>query len=179
MTSDRIKKTRAGVFIDGSNLLWGQKSAGWSLDFQKLKTYLEHAYRPTFFNYYGCVDVKPSNDVFRSRAVEQEKFYKKLNGVGYSIITKPLKYIQGHTKGDMDVEIVVDIHKRINDIDTIILCSGDSDYLRAVEDFHSMGKFIRIFSFKSFLSWELKEFSIKNARCNYKIFDDLKSQLEK
>ncbi len=32
--------------------------------------------------------------------------------------------------------------------------------------------------FEKTLAWELKEFAIKNPRCNYKLLDDLKEELE-
>ena len=40
------------------------------------------------------------------------------------------------------------------------------------------GKHVRIYSFKNKLSWELKDFSIKNPGCNYKIIDELKGSIE-
>jgi uncharacterized LabA/DUF88 family protein len=78
----------------------------------------------------------------------------------------------------MDIEITMGIYETLSDIDTIILVSGDSDYHSVIQKFHAQGKYIRIYSFANRLSWELKTFAIKNPRCNYILFDDLKDELQ-
>lgn len=190
MTSTRVKAVRSGIFIDGSNLFWASKALEeegkerWSIDYLKLKQYLKGRYSPVFHKYYGCVDVTPSNAIFQARALGAEKFHKKLGGFGYDVILKPLKYIRDkktgeiNTKGDMDVSISIDIKNSLNDLDNLILFSGDSDFLPVVEDAHQQGKYVRIYSYEHTLAWELKEFAIKNARCNYMLLDDLRNQLE-
>lgn len=182
MSSNKVKNVRTGIFIDGSNINWALKNLGeekWMIDYIKLRKYLKKHYTPIFYNYYGCVDEDPSSERFKLRADKQIKFYKKLEGFGYNVITKPLKYLStGATKGDMDVEITVDMMNSLDDVDNIILFSGDSDFLSMVKDAHSDGKYIRIFSLEGSLSWELKTFAIKNPRCNYIIIDKLKSEIE-
>ena len=55
-------------------------------------------------------------------------------GLGFKLITKPLKEYQDHTieaphrKANFDVEIAVDSTFSINDFDTMILFSGDCDF---------------------------------------------------
>jgi|GEM_PF-596170 len=190
MTSNKIQSVRSGVFIDGSNLFWAVNiledvgKEKWAIDFSKLKRYLKDNYSPIFFKFYNCVDEHPTNELFRSRALGTEKFHNKLKGLGYDFVPKPLKYLHDKktgeisTKGDMDVSISIDIKNSLNDMDNIILFSGDSDFLPVVEDAHTRGKHIRIFSFEHTLAWELKEFSIKNTRCNYKLLDELRDKIE-
>jgi uncharacterized LabA/DUF88 family protein len=181
MSSNAVRKKICGVFMDGSNLFSGQKDNFW-IDFEKLKVYLKKAYKPAFYNYYGGIDTSPSNEVFKEKADSQVRFYNKLGGHGYNVKTKPLKYIKTEkgikTKCDMDIDIVLDINDVIENIDVIVLFTGDSDFLSYIEQIHKKGKFIRIYSFKSMLSWELKEFAIKNLRCNYKCIDELKDKIE-
>lgn len=190
MTSTKVQQARSGVFIDGANLFWAQRKLEeqgeerWAIDFQKLRTYLKQKYSPVFYKFYDCVDQAPTNTTFRTRAIGSGKFHKKMSGFGYDVILKPLKYIRDRktgivtTKGDMDVAISVDVKNSLNDMDNVILFSGDSDFLPIVQDAHAQGKHIRIYSFEHTLAWELKDFSIKNARCNYKILDELKDELE-
>jgi len=107
-----------------------------------------------------------------------------LRGIGYSLIIKPLKHMTESggrpiTKGDMDVEISVDMLNSLEDIDLIIFVGGDSDFLSVLKNCHVQKKYIRIFSFNDLLAWELKEFAITQPRCSYRILDELKSELER
>lgn len=187
MTSAKVKSLRTGVFIDGSNLLWAMKAKddsgnkiNYNICFSKLKRFLKQNYSPVFYNYYICEDQNPTREPYISRALAQKKFIQRLEGFGYNVKKKDLKILKcGDTKCDTDLEIGMDLHKHVQDMDNIILFSGDSDFKTAVETFHSMGKHIRIYSFKSSLAWELKEFAIKNPRCNYKLLDELKDKLER
>ncbi len=187
MTSQKVKNLRTGIFIDGSNLLWammeknenGQKK-NYNICFKKLKEFLKDKYSPVFYNYYVCVDTKPLKEPYIDRAVRARKFHNFLEGVGYNVKKKDLKVLKcGDTKCDTDVEIVMDLHKHSNDIDNIVIFSGDSDFKSAIEGFHQQGKHIRIYSFRSSLSWELKDFSIKNTRCNFNLLDELQDKLER
>ncbi|HXK39754.1 MAG TPA: NYN domain-containing protein [Candidatus Paceibacterota bacterium] len=187
MTSTRVKELRAAVFIDGSNLFWAMnmrdertgERINYDICYRKLKEFLKGRYTPVFYNYYGIEDNNPTTELHISRALGQKKFHKRLEGYGYNVERKDLKYLpDGSTKGDMDMEIGTDMHKLVNDYDCIVLFCGDSDFLRPVTYFHSIGKSIRIYSFASTISWELKNFAIKNTRTNYKLLDELRGELE-
>ena len=67
-------KNGSGVFIDGPNMFWGQKDAGWFLDYDKLKKYLQKAHSPSFLNFYGCVDINPGNRSYSEKAQRQLAF---------------------------------------------------------------------------------------------------------
>lgn len=180
MTSDLVKKQKTGVFIDGSNMLWGSKESGIKIDWQKMKDFLEESFSPIVFNYYACEDNNPSTDKYLERTKSHKKFLNKLEGIGYKVIRKDLKHLQcGKTKCDMDVELTMDIRNYEKDINCIILFTGDSDYLSAVEYYWNSGMYIRIFSFEELLSWELKTFAIKNPRCSYKTINSIKDKISR
>lgn len=183
------KHLRSGVFIDGSNTFWAMKNIEppekqWHLDFTKLKNHLNDRYKPAFFNYYGTTDDNPTSEKYVEHARKEKKFYAVLNGKGYSVITKPLKYIRDRrtgkftTKGDMDVEMTMGMNNALDDLDLFVIVSGDSDYLEVIKQLQSKGKYIRIYAFKHSLAWEIKEFAIKNVRCSYKYIEDLQNELE-
>lgn len=173
MVKENMKNLRVGVFIDGSNMLWSSIHSGINIDWQKMKTYLKNKYAPTVFNFYACEDNNPKPQ-YAAKALKQKKFYNKLEGMGYKMIRKELKHLVcGDTKCDMDIELIMDIRNYEDDIDVIILFTGDSDYLSAIQYYHSKGKYIRIFSFRESISWELKTFAITNPRCSYKLINEL------
>ena len=127
---------------------------------------------------------KPTSQKFILRAERAQVFHAKLSTYGYEVILKPLKYIKDRktgkitTKGDTDVSISIDMKNSLSEAENIILISGDSDFLPVVQDAHAASKHIRIYSFEHTLAWELKYFAIKNTRCNYKLLDELKNELE-
>jgi uncharacterized LabA/DUF88 family protein len=60
---------------------------------------------------------------------QQHKFQKALKHIGFNIKLKP--YIQrsdGSAKGDWDVGIAIDVLDAAQDVDIIILLSGDGDF---------------------------------------------------
>jgi uncharacterized LabA/DUF88 family protein len=180
MTSPKMKNLRVGVFIDGSNIFWGSKKSGIKIDFEKLKEYLNKYFSPIMFNYYGCEDNKPNGEKYVKSAKEQKKFHQNLESFGYKVIRKDLKHMAcGVVKCDMDIELTMDLRKHEDDIDCIILLTGDSDYLSVIEYYWKSGKYIRIFSFKELLSWELKAFTINHSRCNYKLINEIKGKIER
>ena len=75
---------------------------------------------------------------------------------------KALKYIpyRGYVirKGDVDVEIVLDVVRNVDDLDVIIIVSGDSDFLElknyVVYDKH---KKIIFFGYEENMAWELRQ----------------------
>jgi uncharacterized LabA/DUF88 family protein len=59
----------------------------------------------------------------------QIKFQNALRAIGFTVKLKP--YIQrrdGSAKGDWDVGIAIDVLEAANDIDNIVLLSGDGDF---------------------------------------------------
>ena len=178
---------RSGVFIDGSNLMWGslsmRKDKRWFIDFAKLKVWLHKKYQPEFLKYYGTVDAKPKTARFRARAQAEARMYAKMEKAGYEIITKPLKYIKQQggaftTKGDMDIELALGVVESLDALDEIILATGDSDYLALAQLARNRGKSIRIISFRKLLSWELRTFAEQNDNCDYWVLESIRKHVE-
>lgn len=75
-------------------------------------------------------DIVMANAYAIARADDQQhKFQKALKHIGFNVKLKP--YIQrsdGSAKGDWDVGITIDIMEIANQVDTIILLSGDGDF---------------------------------------------------
>ena len=187
MSGQTPKNGRTGVFIDFSNLFWSIKKkdpltglrVNYDIDFLKLKQYLKDRHTPVFYNVYACQDNQAKVEPYITRAAKHRKFLNFLKGTGYTVMEKDLKHIGSQAKCDTDVEITMDLHKYVNDIDNIVLITGDSDFLTAVQHFQSVGKYLHIYSFASGLAWELKTLALQTPRINYTLFDSLKSQLEK
>jgi uncharacterized LabA/DUF88 family protein len=118
---------RVGVFVDVANLLYSSRSMRIPIDFGRLLTFLRgdrrlmraHAYCPT--------SPEPYAD---------QQFLQAVKGLGYRITTKDYKtFSSGAKKADLDLDLCMDIVRIVDAgaVDTIVLVSGDSDFLPLLE----------------------------------------------
>ena len=152
---ESLKSKKVGVFCDDSNLYHSYLKYGWRVDFGKFKRFLEYYCDLQFINYYVAVPDK--SDVIFSGT---QRFLEKIKP--YVILKeKKLKYtpVAGKfvKKGDVDVEITLDVVRTINSLDVVIIISGDSDLLElrnyVMKD---KGKNIIFWAFEKNMAWELK-----------------------
>ena len=74
-----------------------------------------------------------------------------LNYNGYQVISKPAKSYtdrdgRHRIKGNMDIEIAVDMVEMAEHVDHIVLCSGDGDFRAAVETCQRKGTRVTVIS---------------------------------
>jgi uncharacterized LabA/DUF88 family protein len=119
------KAQRVGVFIDTQNLYHSAKN-------------LYHA-KANF----GAIlkDVVDGRILIRAMAYvatteggEEKAFFGALEKAGIETRTKPLQiFMGGAKKADADIDLAMDCVKMAPKLDTIILCSGDGDFVSLVE----------------------------------------------
>ena len=135
---------RLALFIDGANLYSTAKALNADLDFSKLV----EMYRAT------AVLVRA---YYYTAVIEGEEFspikplVDWLDYNGFTVVTKPVKRFtdaQGHTrtKGNMDIEIAVDMLEFAAHVDHIVLFSGDGDFRRLVEAVQAKGVRVTVVS---------------------------------
>lgn len=148
---NKFVKGRVYVFIDAANILYSQQTLGWRVDYKKLKEYFEkecdlHA----IYFYTGRVG---ENN-------KQNAFLKKLEHMGYIVKAKEVKRIKVSKsayewKGNLDVELTIDVLGNINNFDTLILMSGDSDFAPLLDVVKAQHKRTLVMSTKGHISKEL------------------------
>ncbi len=117
-------KGKTAIFIDAANLELSAKDLGFKVDYRKLSEWLNTQIKVVFLGFYTA----------RFDTKEHDGFLTFLKRTGYKLITKHLKLIRnrkdgGHLrKANFDVEIAVDVIKRLDLFDNCILFSGDSDF---------------------------------------------------
>ena len=74
-------------------------------------------------------------------------------------------------KGDLDAELIIDALKNIDNFDTCILMSGDSDFASLVDELKAKDKWVIVISSKHHISRELIE------RAKYINLKKLKNQI--
>ena len=135
---------RIALFIDGANLYSAARSLNTDMDFKKL---IE------FFRSNGVL----VRAYYYTAIVEGEEYspirplVDWLDYNGFTMVTKPVKRYtdaSGHTrtKGNMDVEIAVDMLSMAPNIDHAVLFSGDGDFRYLVEAVQAKGVRVSVVS---------------------------------
>ncbi len=114
---------RVGVFVDVANLLYSSRSMRIPIDFGKLLDFLRSNRRLVRAHAYCPTSPEPYAD---------QQFLQAVKGLGYRITTKDYKtFSSGAKKADLDLDLCMDIVRIVDAqaVDTIVLVSGDSDFL--------------------------------------------------
>ncbi|GAN62188.1 hypothetical protein AA0313_2470 [Acetobacter indonesiensis NRIC 0313] len=138
------KDERTCLFIDGSSLYSTSRSLGFDVDYKKLldffasKTHVIRAY------YYAAI--LDTEDYSPLKPLTDWLSYN-----GYFLVTKPAREFTDSTgkrrvKGNMEIEIAVDMMEMAPHIDHAILFTGDSDFRRVVEAVQRQGTRVSVVS---------------------------------
>ena len=154
---ESLKNKKVGVFIDDANLFYAKKKVGWQIDFKKLRILLEQTMQVEYFGYYI---VMPAN--WDSSYKKSDAYLKKIKETAkVTVKIKPLKYIKAGSalikKGDVDLEIAVDVMRNLEKVDAIIIVSGDSDYIELRDFLLEQSKQIIFFAFRENIAWEIRK----------------------
>jgi len=88
--------------------------------------------------------------------IDQEKFMKILYELGFEVKMKDLKIrADGTAKGDWDMGIAIDSIALAPKLDTVVLVSGDGDFVPLVEMLKAHGCRVEVASFRRSTSAEL------------------------
>ncbi|OGT69047.1 MAG: hypothetical protein A3H43_00885 [Gammaproteobacteria bacterium RIFCSPLOWO2_02_FULL_42_9] len=110
------------AFIDSQNLNLSIRRAGWILDMQRFRVYLEDKY-----------DVSKAF-LFLGHVEKYQKMYDFFKRVDYTCIFKPtLPYKDGNTKGNVDAELVLHAMIEFKNFDKAVIVSGDGDFYCLVD----------------------------------------------
>ena len=111
---------KIAIFVDVQNIYYTTRQAyGRQFDYQKLMKRIRTE---------GEIVSATAYAIHRGDE-KQLKFQNALKQMGFTVKLKP--YIQrsdGSAKGDWDVGIAIDVLDAAEDVDTIILLSGDGDF---------------------------------------------------
>ncbi|MEK0083675.1 NYN domain-containing protein [Benzoatithermus flavus] len=135
---------RVAVFIDGANLYQAAKALGFDIDYKRLLKTLSSDCR--FLRAYYYTALLDEQEYSPIRPLVDWLDYN-----GYTMVTKPLKEFAQSTgrrkyKGNMDVEIAVDVMEVSTHVNHIVLISGDGDFRRLVEAVQRRGVRVTVIS---------------------------------
>ncbi|GIU47835.1 NYN domain-containing protein [Shewanella algidipiscicola] len=111
---------KLAVFVDVQNIYYTCKEAyGRQFNYRKLWQHL---------SYEGDIVIANAYAIHRGDD-GQLKFQDALKHIGFDVKLKPfIQRSDGSAKGDWDVGITIDIMESADEVDSIILLSGDGDF---------------------------------------------------
>jgi uncharacterized protein (TIGR00288 family) len=94
----------------------------------------------------------------RTKTGEEKPFFEALTKLGIETRVRDLQeFYGGLKKADWDVGITVDAIRIAPSVDTIILASGDGDFLQLLEYLKNQGKRVEVVAFGRTASSKLRE----------------------
>lgn len=160
------------VFIDAANVIYSMRSLGWKLAYKKLHKYFGKNSNLMGIYFYSA---------YSKTSVAQQGLFEMLSRIGFIMRTKELKYIKSRNKivmvkGNVDVEMTVDMIDLLRKYDTAVLLSGDSDFAPLVNYVKGKKKKVVVISTRGHISKELRDVADKLLYLNsFRRYWELKS----
>jgi uncharacterized LabA/DUF88 family protein len=128
---------KLAIFIDGANLYAAAKSLNFDIDYKRLLTWISSRSRLVRAFYYTALMEDQEYSPIRP-------LIDWLDYNGYTMVTKPAKEFTDASgrrkiKGNMDIELAIDMMELADHVDHIVLFSGDGDFRRLVESVQRKG----------------------------------------
>ncbi len=138
-------KQKAGMFIDVQNVQVTFEKVGNEVRYDKLIDYVREQCEKEDSALWKAVVFVP----FDPRDQRRERLINALSFMGYRVKQKPVKRLpDGSIKANMDMEITLEILSAASYLDTIIIVSGDSDFVPLIDTLNRMGKRIWVIGTK-------------------------------
>ncbi|WP_343564786.1 LabA-like NYN domain-containing protein [Kiloniella sp. b19] len=135
---------RVALFIDGSNLYATARALDFDIDYKSLLTYFSDQCQLIRAFYYTAL--LEDQDYSPIRPLVDWLDYN-----GYTMVTKPTKEFTDASgrrkiKGNMDIELAIDVMEMAEKLEHIVLFSGDGDFRRLVEAVQRKGVRVTVVS---------------------------------
>jgi uncharacterized LabA/DUF88 family protein len=135
---------RIALFIDGANLYAAARALAFDIDYKRLLQLFGAKGRLIRAFYYTALIEDQEYSPLRP-------LVDWLDYNGYTMVTKPTKEFtdamgRRKLKGNMDIELAIDVMEMATSLDHIVLFSGDGDFRRLVEAVQRKGVRVSVVS---------------------------------
>ena len=150
--ASRRKRDKIIIFIDNSNLFHSFKKLNFLCDYEKLKEILTSNRE--------LIDIILYTGIMYPVRDKDKAWLNKLKHLGYNVKTRAVKVAPNGKKTEkridvlMAVEIIASAYEKV--FDTVVIVSGDADFVPVVKKLQEINKNIEIWSFEGLLSEHLK-----------------------
>lgn len=144
------KSQRVGIFIDTQNLYHSAKNL------YKAKVNFGQVVKEALA---GRVLIRAVAYVIRTESEEEKGFFEALNKLGIETKVKDIRvFAGGAKKADWDIGMAIDAIAMANKLDTVILATGDGDFVPLVEYLRfTEGCQVEVIAFGKSSSGQLRE----------------------
>ena len=135
---------KIAIFIDGANLYAAARGLGFDIDYKRLLDLFASKGRLMRAFYYTALIEDQEYSPLRP-------LVDWLDYNGYTMVTKPTKEYtdamgRRKIKGNMDIELAIDVLEMSAHLDHVVLFSGDGDFRRLVEAVQRRGVRVSVVS---------------------------------
>ena len=165
---------RIALFVDGANLYGAAKGLQFDIDYKRLlELFARKGLLVRAFYYTALAEDQEFSPL--------RPLIDWLDYNGFTVVTKPLKEYtdaQGRrrVKGNMDIELAIDMLEMAQHIDHAVLFSGDGDFRRLVEAVQRRGRRVSVVSTIR-TSPPMVADELRRQADNFIELDELKSQI--
>jgi len=135
---------RIALFIDGSNLYAAARALEFDIDYKRLlEVFTAKGHLVRAFYYTALVEDQEYSPI--------RPLVDWLDYNGYTMVTKPTKEFTDSAgrrkiKGNMDIELAIDVMEMAEHLDHVVLFSGDGDFRRLVDAIQRKGLRVSVVS---------------------------------
>ena len=148
-SSKLLEREKIAIFVDSQNLYYSARMGyAAKVNYEKLLKLITE--NRNLIRAYAYIVQPPEGDV--------RPFATSLERIGYTVKIKDVRTrANGSAKANWDMGIALDILGILDYIDTIVLASGDGDFVPLVDFIKAKNKRVEIFSFTENTAYDLKE----------------------
>lgn len=135
---------RMALFVDGANLYSAAKSLGFDIDYRRLlDLFISKGQLVRAFYYTALMEDQDYSPI--------RPLVDWLDYNGFTMVTKPAKEFTDHqgrrkVKGNMDIELAVDVMEIAEHVQHVVIFSGDGDFRSLVEAVQRKGVRVSVVS---------------------------------
>jgi uncharacterized LabA/DUF88 family protein len=151
MLNHHLQTTKVGVYVDVANLT---RNGGYGMRYDVLREFAcRGSAEPIRLNTYVTFDEERA-DQDRGYLEAQIGFFSQLRDFGYKVIEKNVKWYTDESgrlfgKANADLDMAVDVLLQSENIDRVLLATGDGDFIRVIQALQNKGCRVEVVAFEN------------------------------
>ncbi len=143
--------SKIGVYVDGENI---RRNGGFRMRYDVLRQFSSReGGQPLRLNTYLAFDPLRAKDD-RAYAEREHNFHNSLRDYGFKIIEKEVKWYKDESgnmisKANSDLDLAVDVLLQSENLDRVLLLTGDGDFVQVVRALQAKGCRVDVLAFQN------------------------------